>query len=328
MSISSPLISIVIPTWNRPDLVGKLVGWIIATDTCNDIEIVIVDNHSTEENWAQLQKLGSTNKCVRVYRNSKNIGMTPNWNKAIENARGQWIGFLCDDDIFRSGAISRIREFIETAQSPCLILQNSSINGESEWIQPGVDAANRVALPPASGQFWHRSITERLGGFDERVKYCPDAEFWLRLAYHYPVLLVRDYFVIPCQHNTNYMWEAFRSQDFLEQVTLSIRLSSQWLLGHEASNQKLVQSQIDDGIWETLRTVLNNTFLKPGKMKNFSYYFGEFVRYSFFLRRKGLMVKTVAMLPLLRAKELARFAMVVPNSGKRDQVRKGLLSHD
>jgi glycosyltransferase involved in cell wall biosynthesis len=320
MSITSPLISIVIPTWNRPVLVSKLVEWINAKDTCGDIEIVIVDNHSTEENWSQLQKITSMGKYVKIYRNSQNIGMTPNWNKAIKNATGQWIGFMCDDDIFRSDSIRRIRGFIGMAQNPCLILQNSTIHDEYEWIQPGVTAAKRVALPPASGQFWHRTITEKLGGFDERVKYCPDAEFWLRLAYHYPVLLVRDYFVIPCQHNTNYMWEAFRSQDFLEQVSISARLSSQWLLGREVSDQELVQSQIDDGIWETLRTVLNNTFLKPAHMNNFSYYFCEFVRYSFLLKRKKLMVKTVAKLPLLRAKELARLALGITNSGVRNQI--------
>ena len=306
MSIESPLISIVIPTWNRPALVARLVGLINAADAGEDLEIVVVDNDSTQENWTQLQKVASMHRNVRLYRNSVNIGMTPNWNKAIDYARGRWIGFMCDDDMFKPDSIKRVRQLISMASRPCLILQNSSINLDREWIEPGVVAANRVALPPASGQFWHREVTEKLGAFDERVKYCPDAEFWLRLAYHYPVLLVRDYLVIPYQHDTNYMWEAFRSPDFLEQVTLSIRLSSQWLLGESASDQKLVQYQIDDGIWETLRTVLNNTFLKRGKMRNFPRYFSEFIRYSFAMNRKWVMIKTISRLPLLRAKELIR----------------------
>jgi glycosyltransferase involved in cell wall biosynthesis len=311
VSIESPLISIVIPTWNRPVLVARLVGLINAADGGEDLEIVVVDNDSKQENWTQLQQVASVHKNVRLYKNSVNIGMTPNWNKAIEYARGEWIGFMCDDDMFKPDSIERIRKLISTAPKPCLILQNSSISSESEWIEPGVAAANRVALPPASGQFWHREITEKLGAFDERVKYCPDAEFWLRLGYHYPVLLVRDNLVIPYQHDTNYMWEAFRSPDFLEQVTLSIRLSSQWLLGEKASDRKLVQYQIDDGIWETLRTVLNNTFLKSGKMKNFPRYFIEFVRYSFAMNRKWVMVKTISRLPLLRAKELIRLVVKI-----------------
>lgn len=306
MSIESPLISIVIPTWNRPALVARLVGLINVADVGEDLEIVVVDNDSKQENWTQLQQVASAHKNVRLYRNSVNIGMTPNWNKAIEYARGEWIGFMCDDDMFKPDSLKRVRQLIMTASRPCLILQNSSIGLDSEWIEPGVAAANRVALPPASGQFWHREVTEKLGAFDERVKYCPDAEFWLRLAYHYPVLLVRDYLVIPYQHDTNYMWEAFRSPDFLDQVTLSIKLSSQWLLGEKASDRKLVQYQIDDGIWETLRTVLNNTFLKRGKMKNFLRYFFEFIRYSFAMNRKWVMAKTISRLPLLRAKELIR----------------------
>ena len=306
MSIESPLISIVIPTWNRPALVARLVGLINAAEAGDDIEIVVVDNDSKQENWKQLQSVASTHRNVRLYRNSVNIGMTPNWNKAIDYARGQWIGFMCDDDMFKPDSIKRVRQLILTASRPCLILQNSSIGLDLEWIEPGVVAANRVALPPASGQFWHREVTEKLGAFDERVKYCPDAEFWLRLAYHYPVLLVRDYLVIPYQHDTNYMWEAFRSPDFLEQVTLSIKLSSQWLLGESASDRKLVQYQIDHGIWETLRTVLNNTFLKRGKMENFSRYFFEFIRYSFAMNRKWVMINTISKLPLLRVKELIR----------------------
>ena len=306
MSIKSPLISIVIPTWNRPVLVARLVGLINAVDGGEDLEIVVVDNDSNKENWRRLEQVTSAHENVRLYRNPANIGMTPNWNKAIEYARGEWISFMCDDDMFKPDSIARIRHLISSVPRPCLILQNSSIGFESQWMEPGVAAANKVALPPASGQVWHREVTDKLGAFDERVKYCPDAEFWLRLAYHYPVMLVRDYFVIPYQHDTNYMWEAFRSPDFLEQVSLSIRLSSQWLLGEKASDQKSVQYLIDDGIWETLRTVLNNTFLKRGKMKNFPRYFVEFVRYSFVMNRSWLMVQTVLRLPLLRTKEFIR----------------------
>jgi glycosyltransferase involved in cell wall biosynthesis len=272
----------------------------------DDIEIVVVDNASSEENWFHLQQVASTHKNVRLFRNSVNIGMTPNWNKAIESARGDWIGFMCDDDMFKPDAISRVRRAISSVTEPCLILQNSALNVETAWIEPGVEAAKKVALPPASGQFWNRKLTERVGPFDERIRHCPDAEFWPRLAFHYPVLLVRDYWVIPYQHDTNNMWEAFKSPDFLEQVRLSIQLSSRWILGEKSADLNLVKLQVDDGIWETLRTVLNNTFMRRGNMKQFPKYFVEFIRYSFVLNRKWLMVRTIANLPVLKTKELVR----------------------
>jgi glycosyltransferase involved in cell wall biosynthesis len=308
-------ISIVIPTWNRPDSLRRLVQLISLEDNAGDLEVVIVDDCSEQRNWELVQNIRDSFNHVRLYRNSSNIGMTRNWNKAVKYARGRWIGLMSDDDIFKPDSIKRIREYVAFVSKPCLILQNGFIKVDHEWLEPGVVAANRVGLPPASGQFWHREITEQLGGYDERIKYCPDAEFWLRIAYNYPVLLIRNYLVIPCQHNTNYMWEIFRKPDFIEQVTLSLRLSSYWLLGESASDESQVQYQIDDGMWETMRTVLNNTFLKPGKMKNFSKYFYEFVRHSILLNRKRLMIMTIVNLPVLRAKDCVRLI-----TGKSRQV--------
>ena len=102
------------------------------------------------------------------------------------------------------------------------------------------------------------------------------------------------------------MWEAFRSADFLEQVELCITLYAKWALDEKASDKQLLQYKIDDGLWETLRTVLNNTFLKRGKTRNFLIYFVKFIRYSFALNRKWIMIKTISRLPLLRAKEFMR----------------------
>jgi len=306
LSKNNILISIVIPTWNRPISLHQLVAVINQNNLYEDIEIVIVDDCSELANWKLLEKIRDSHSNVKIFRNTSNLGMTKNWNKAVEYAQGEWIGFMCDDDIYKPDAINKIHELISNVKKPCMILQNGFIQSKHQWIEHGVLAANLVKLPPASGQFWHREITDKLGGYDERIKYCPDAEFWLRIAYHYPVLLVRDYLVISSQHDTNYMWEIFRKPDFIEQVTLSLRLSSKWLLGDKASDATCVQHYIDDGIWETMRTVLNNTFLKRGNMKNFPKYFIKFIKYSFLLNRKRLMIKTIAKLPVLRLKDFLR----------------------
>jgi len=108
VSHGSPLISIVIPTWNRPTLVARLVGAINAADDQDDLDIVVVDNDSEDKKWTQLQQVAASHKNVRLYRNPFNIGMTPNWNKAIEYARGEWVVFMCDDDMFMPDSIERI----------------------------------------------------------------------------------------------------------------------------------------------------------------------------------------------------------------------------
>ncbi len=302
-----PLISILIPTWNRPQSLARLVERINSTKY-DDIEIIIVDNNSDEKNWLELKSLASLHNNVRLFRNHQNIGMTPNWNKTIEYAKGTWLGFICDDDMYKEDALPRIRALIGDIKTPCLILQNSEIEKGLEWLEKGEETVNKIALPPASGQFWHRELTDRLGGFDSRIKYCPDDEFWIRMGYFYPVLRVKEKFVISYQHDTNYMWEAFRSPDFLQQVTLSIKTRSQYTLGENYNSTEL-ECKIDDGIWETLRTVINNTFLQKNRMDNFSLYFVEFIRLSFKMKRKTKMLKTLFRLIIYRCNQPLRHSV-------------------
>ena len=120
-------ISIVIPTWNRPNSLRRLVELISRENVNGDIEVVIVDDCSDEANWKLLENIRDTNQNIRLYRNSQNIGMTRNWNRAVECARGQWIGFMCDDDMYKPDSIRRIRAYISSALKPSLILQNGSI---------------------------------------------------------------------------------------------------------------------------------------------------------------------------------------------------------
>jgi glycosyltransferase involved in cell wall biosynthesis len=300
MDVSAPLISILIPTWNRPQSVVSLIERINSTKH-DDIEVIIVDDNSDEKCWLELKGAASLHDNVRLFRNQQNIGMTPNWNKTIEHAKGTWLGFICDDDMYKEDALSRIRALIGKITVPCLIIQNSQIEKDEEWLEKGVETVNKMALPPASGQFWHREITDKLGGFDKRIKYCPDDEFWVRMAYYYPVLRVKEMLVNPYQHDTNFMWEIFRRPDFLQQVTLSIKIRSQYSLGENCNDSALLEYKIKDGLWETLRTVINNTFLtKQIRLATFTMYFVEFVRLSFEMKRKTIMLKAILRLIIYR----------------------------
>ena len=290
-AFKSPLISILIPTWNRPQSVIRLIERINSTKH-DDLEIVIVDDNSDEKNWLTLKGAASLHNNVRLFRNAHNIGMTNNWNKTIEYAKGVWLGLIHDDDMYKEGALLRVRNFIGEITTPCLIIQNSNIENPTESLDKGVETVNKMLLPPASGQFWHRDITDSLGGFDKRIKYCPDDEFWVRIGFHYPILKVKDFFVISYQHDKNYMWEIFRSPDFLDQVALSQKERLKYSLGERYKNPILLEYYIKDGIWETLRTLINNTFLtRQMKIDAFIMYLVKFIKLSFELKRKQRMLK-------------------------------------
>lgn len=300
MQTLKPLISILIPTWNRPIGVESLIENINSNEHA-DIEIIVSDDRSDEKNWLKLQSIAGLHTNVKLFQNQENLGLTGNWNQVIKHANGTWLGFMCDDDIYKKNAIPRIRSIIkDRLDAPFLILQNSGIQVESEWLERGVETVNKLALPPASGQFWHREITDKLGGFDKRIKYCPDAEFWPRIAYHYPTLRIRDYLVTPVQHETNYMWEIFKKEDFVEQIALCAKTCAQYQLGEGFLDKSKVNYKIDDGLWETYRTTINNTFLKKNNFYFFCKYLIQFIKLSFKMGRKALMLKVLARLLMHR----------------------------
>lgn len=96
-----PIISFIIPTFNRTEKLKSAVLSINQQVFYYPYEIVIMDNSSIDcshnENYKLLKELKIHN--LRYYINEINLGPTGNWNRGIELSRGQYISFLHDDDL-------------------------------------------------------------------------------------------------------------------------------------------------------------------------------------------------------------------------------------
>lgn len=107
-----PLVSILIPTHNRPDYFRQALESAI-NQTYKNIEIIIgddSDNNKTEELIQPYLK-----KCDNlVYNFQKNLDLESNWKMCLEKCNGEYINFLMDDDIFRADKIEKmINYYIE-----------------------------------------------------------------------------------------------------------------------------------------------------------------------------------------------------------------------
>lgn len=96
----TPIVSILIPTFERPALLRDAVLSAVEQEAAVDYEIVVVDNGSSHECQSETRAfIASLERGnIRLFRNAKNIGMYGNWNRCVELARGKWITFLHDDD--------------------------------------------------------------------------------------------------------------------------------------------------------------------------------------------------------------------------------------
>jgi glycosyltransferase involved in cell wall biosynthesis len=93
----TPFFSIVMPTRNRCELLRYALQSAL-NQTFDDYEIVVVDNFSSDDTANVVKQVGGDR--VRYVRTDKVLPMHDNWDFALSQARGEWIGFLCDDDAY------------------------------------------------------------------------------------------------------------------------------------------------------------------------------------------------------------------------------------
>ena len=94
---NNPLVSILIPTYNSVDFVEDTVRSIM-NQTYTNIEIVIVDDASTDGTMKILEKLSKEDKRIKLSQNKKNLGITDNMNNGIHKCIGKYIAILDGDD--------------------------------------------------------------------------------------------------------------------------------------------------------------------------------------------------------------------------------------
>ena len=92
----TPLVTIAIPTRNRAPLLRDCVASALA-QTYPDIEVLVSNNASTDNTSEVLSSFGDPR--VRELRNKENIGLTPNWNQCVNEARGEYLVIASDDNL-------------------------------------------------------------------------------------------------------------------------------------------------------------------------------------------------------------------------------------
>ena len=103
-------INIIIPVYNRVDLIGYSIESALAQDYGN-FDIIIVDNASDDGTWDVLNDyhVRYPDK-IKIYRNKKNIGPVGNWEKCLSFSDGVYVKFLFSDDILLPNCLSLLAE--------------------------------------------------------------------------------------------------------------------------------------------------------------------------------------------------------------------------
>ena len=101
-----PVASILIPVFNREDLVQRAIQSALA-QTVSDIEVIVVDNASTDSTWEVVQRLAGMDPRIRVYQNETNLGPVRNWQRCVQYAQAPFSKILFSDDLIAVNYLER-----------------------------------------------------------------------------------------------------------------------------------------------------------------------------------------------------------------------------
>jgi len=195
MTAGPPLVSVVLPTYNRWPMIAEAVESVLA-QTFRDFELVVIDDGSTD-NTTRL--LSSCDSRLRVL-SQPHTGVAAARNAGVARSRGKYIAFLDSDDLWLPAKLAIQTDFMEQ-NSQMQICQTEEI-----WIRDGMRLNPKMRHRKPSGDIFQRSLelclvspsavmmTKELfdltGGFDESFPVCEDYDLWLRIAVGHPVYLI------------------------------------------------------------------------------------------------------------------------------------------
>ncbi len=103
------LVSIIMPSWNTGRFIAGSIQSVI-DQTYNDWELIIVDDCSDDNTDEVVSSF--TDPRIRYYHNERNSGAALTRNRALREARGEWIAFLDSDDLWASDKLERQLAFM------------------------------------------------------------------------------------------------------------------------------------------------------------------------------------------------------------------------
>lgn len=177
-------ISVIMSVYNDQDNISNSIKSILG-QTYKDFEFLIVDDCSTDNTYEEIKKF-TTDPRIKLYKNSKNIGLTKSLNFLIEKSSGKYIFRQDSDDVslsqrFKEQLNVLEREIYQACTSRAINMQNNkTIPGLSSWVPKKISI--KYKNPYIHGTLAiQKSLLNYIGNYDEDYLYAQDFKLFLDL---------------------------------------------------------------------------------------------------------------------------------------------------
>lgn len=199
LSSAVPLFSVLVPTYNQADFLCQSLDSLLA-QTVADWEAVVVNDGSTDHTQQVLAEYAARDARIRVFH-KENGGVGSALNRALSEARGEWICWLSSDDLFLPDKLACHLAVLKKEPGIRFMHTNHGLLYEDTGIVMHDVVQSELVIPPQEFQvLWffrfnyvngitiavRRDVFNEIGGFDETLHYGQDYDLWLRISARYP----------------------------------------------------------------------------------------------------------------------------------------------
>jgi glycosyltransferase involved in cell wall biosynthesis len=198
-----PLVTVVCVCYNQADYVEYALTSVL-NQTYTSIELIVVDDASTDHSWPLICDFAERHPGVRVLQNAQNSGNCMAFNRGLALAKGKYLIDLAADDLLLPERVARqVALFESLTESYGVIFGNVELI--DKWgislgyfypadaghtghhsIPSGdiYEAIVRRSFISAPSMMMRKQVLTALGGYDESLSY-EDFDFWVRSARRY-----------------------------------------------------------------------------------------------------------------------------------------------
>jgi len=191
MSPGNPYISVIIPNYNRGDLLGETLGSLVSQDY-QEWEAIVVDDGSDDNSEDIVKTFIQQDRRISFYKRERMPSGAPVCrNIGISHAKGRFLIFLDSDDLLKSFALSQRAAIILKEPDydfwvfPILMFRKDPQKANVLWnVDNGKQDLHRFLILDApwqtSGPVWRKEAVEKIGGFTEGLACWQDVDFHLK----------------------------------------------------------------------------------------------------------------------------------------------------
>ena len=177
-------ISIVTPSYNQGTFIERTIHSVL-DQGIPGLEYIVVDGGSRDDTVDILKRYDDRIDWTSALDN----GQADAVNKGIRRARGEIIGWLNSDDIYYDGALAAVLDYFKAHPEVDILYGDAHhIDAEDRIIEPyytedwDYERLQDICFICQPSVFFRRRLVDRVGLLDDRLQYCMDYEYWLRIG--------------------------------------------------------------------------------------------------------------------------------------------------